>query len=133
MKKAFCLLFALCLCLTSCGMPGKEEIRELVLENRELLESCAEKGDFAEAAFLVGSISESEKYVDFSCGGKGMGGETAYCGFFYIPSDDPLDFFGKLTPSGEGYLWVEWEHGEGDNTVYLEKIFDCFYYYELTY
>ena len=45
MKKAFCLLFALCLCLTSCGMPGKQEIRELVLENRELLESCAEKGD----------------------------------------------------------------------------------------
>jgi len=53
--------------------------------------------------------------VDFYCGGKGLAaGYSYYCGFFYSASDSP-----NALKSGDEY--------------YSEKIFDNYYFYEITY
>lgn len=95
----------------------KEEIIEFVNEHKDELEECAENGDFYlfEGKGIVKSVYETENYTQFSCGGRGMAtGFSYYCGFFYSEENNE-----NALKQGDEY--------------YSEKIFDHFYFYEITY
>ena len=114
----------------------KDEVFAFVCENEENLLEAIENEDFSpyENKGFITDISAYETVVDFSCGGVGMGPETAYVGFFYTPEGDMTALgwapasVNELIPSGSGFEW--WEEN-GDNYYYVEHICGNFYYYEL--
>lgn len=145
MKRLLLILFSAVFVLScsSCGIfndkADKEDIIELVVENRETLIECIESGDYSELdRFKYRKILEidvNETSVDFYCGGSGFGPSTSYCGFFYSAEGSMRDvwcapLFSALTPEGDGYIWRE--HG-GDNSYYVQPICDNFFYYESYY
>lgn len=155
MKKAgvaaACLLLALF--LTGCGdlwgilvfrwmathdddRADKNEIFAYVQENEARLLVCIEQNDFSSlsGSSVIRSVDTRSGYLDFFCGGAGMGPDTAYRGFFYSEEDDlravwcaPHLEEKDLTPRGEGFYWKE---SGGDNTYYVEHICGHFYYYD---
>ena len=71
--------------------------------------------------------------VEFSMGGSGLGSSTSYWGVNYVPSNSRMVGF-------QGQQWDYWkEHKngrlyydpEGDNTCYVRKLDECWYYYEM--
>lgn len=139
MKKLICILLVcfMMLAFTACESPRdvlgglvlfgalmnsddsvpKEKIIEFVNKHKEELEKCEENGDFSsfEGVGIVKRVDDAGGYVDFYCGGKGLAaGYSYYCGFFYSASDSP-----NALKSGDEY--------------YSEKIFDNYYFYEITY
>ena len=70
--------------------------------------------------------------VEFEKGGAGMGSETVDWGVHYVPDDSVVDFQGRQwdywKAQGEGRLYYE---PEGDNTCYVRKLDECWYYYEM--
>ena len=74
--------------------------------------------------------------MDFDCGAGGFGSETAYRGFYYSEEEDlyapwcapPPE---ELLISRDGGFF--WEEAQGDNTYYVEKICEGFFYYEGTF
>lgn len=120
------------------GRADKESIFRLVTEKQQVLLDCIEKNDFSQLrwSLSIREIDVNDDHVDFGCGASGFGSETAYRGFFYVQNDDlhavwcapPRDQI--LSADGDGYMWTE---AEGDNTYYVEKICDHFYYYEATF
>lgn len=147
---AACLLLALSLkgCRDLCGIllfcwmandddrAAKSEIFAYVQENEDSLLACIEQNDYSALpeSPVIRSVELSHGYIDFECGGAGMGPDTAYRGFFYSGQDDLLAVWCApdpgvkgLTPKGTGYFWKE---GGGDNTYYVEHICGHFYYYD---
>ena len=94
----------------------KEDIIEFVNEHKDELEECAEEKDFSsfEGVGIVKDVSESGNCVEFYCGGRGLSVSGYYCGFFYSSNDSE-----NALKQGDEY--------------YSEKIFDHFYFYEITY
>lgn len=157
MKKVVCVLLALCmlfsfsgcsdalsgafflfLVATSDDSAQKDEIFEFVRKREDELLKCVEDGAFStfENDGFIKDIDVSEKGVDFSCGGAGVGSSTSYVGFYYTPDNDmtavwcaptSLDL---LIPCGEGF---EWQESSGDNRCYIEHICGNFYYYEASF
>ena len=130
------------LILTGCSdRATKAEIFALVEENRstiiENIQTC--QLDNGKKISIVKETTPHDGYIDFYCGGSGMGGQTSYCGFYYFENDELENVqacLGKLiagdhgvtfVPHGDGYVW---EENDGDNMLYFEKIADHFYYYE---
>ena len=79
----------------------------------------------------IKNISISDKYVEFSCSGYGMGPATGYAGFYYSYSEEGADLDlsppkNELAKDGNGWSYKELN---GDNTYYEENIVDKFYYY----
>ena len=73
--------------------------------------------------------------VEFDMGGFGFGSSTTYWGVNYIPSDNAMvGFQGRQwdywKAQGEGRLYYD---PEGDNTCYVRKLDDCWYYYEMSF
>ena len=71
--------------------------------------------------------------VEFDMGGSGLGSSTTYWGVNYIPSDSTMvGFQGRRwdhwKEQGEGRLYYD---PEGDNTCYVRKLDECWYYYEM--
>ena len=71
--------------------------------------------------------------VEFAMGGSGIGSGTRYWGVNYVPSDAQVGF--------QGTYWDYWKaqdggrlyyDPEGDNTCYVKKLDDCWYYYEMS-
>lgn len=135
------LLLAVIACNPLDGRADKDMIFRLVTDNQQLLLNCIEKNNFDELNWSLSSLSirevdVNEDHVDFSCGGAGFGSQTAYRGFFYTENDDmyavwcapPNDQL--LSADGAGYTWTE---ENGDNTYYVEKICDNFYYYDASF
>lgn len=115
----------------------KEDIFEFVLENESELLHGIEAGDYTkfEDKGFIGSISEWQGSIEFSCGGAGFGSGTAYVGFFYSPVNDMTAVWcappaEELAPCGDGFEW--YEEG-GDNYYYTEHICGKFYYYEASF
>lgn len=114
----------------------KGDIFEFVCEHEEDLLKAVEDGDFStfENQGPVKDIDADETVVDFSCGGAGMGPETACVGFFYTPDNDMTALgwapssVSELVPNGNGFEW--WQEN-GDDYYYVEHICGNFYYYEL--
>lgn len=136
--KIIMLLFFLILCWTGDDRAEKDRIFRLVQEDQQRLTFAIESGDFSyfDDSQVIQDIAVCENYVEFSCGGAGVGPQTAYCGFYYTETDDMYAIWcapsggETLTSAGEGYLW---EEENGDNRYYTEKICDNFYYYEASF
>ena len=68
--------------------------------------------------------------VDFTCFYRGFGSQTSYQGFYYSADDTPRGMGGtdlSFRKQGKG---LQWEEAGGDNTCYIEKIFNNWYYFE---
>ena len=121
------------------NVPDKNEIFELVEKNQIEITDAIEKNNFENIEKIKGieNITVEENYIDFDCGGKGIGSETSYYGFYYS-EDNEIDVKANieypkgetLKPDGKGYSWDELD---GDNRFYVEKIIDGFFYYESHY
>lgn len=77
------------------------------------------------------SYYDTTDMVQFLVFGWGLAPSTKYRGFFYSPDDIPLGFQGttvEFEPSGNGWVW---EEEQGDNRQYVEKIVDCWYWFEM--
>ncbi len=153
MKKAgvaaACLLLALC--LSGCGdlwrkivfawmatdddRVEKSEIFAYVQENEDSLLDCIGRNDYSAVlgSPVIRRIDTHNGYIDFDCGGAGMGPETSYRGFFYSEQDNLRAIWcapreeESLSAKGKGYFWKE---SGGDNTYYVEHICGHFYYYD---
>jgi len=116
----------------------KDTIFAFVCENEEKLLEAIEAGELSayENKGFIKEINADERDVDFACGGAGVGGGTAYVGFFYTPENDMAAVWcapssaSALTPSGDGFAWQE---RNGDNQYYTEHICGNFYYYEASF
>lgn len=121
------------------NVPDKNEIIELVNENQIEITNAIENNNFENIEKIKGieDITVEENYIDFYCGGKGIGSATSYYGF-YFSKDNAIDVkenieYPKgetLQQDGKGYSWNE---SNGDNRFYVEKITDGFFYYESHY
>lgn len=120
----------------------KGRILRFVRENESLLLSCIEQNDFSaiEKEALIREIRVRDEYIDFSCGGDGFGPETTYWGFYYSEQYNMTAIWGPLPAgqmfqkSGSGYLWKEsWYDPKGDDSCYVERIGDTFYFYEMSF
>ena len=130
--------FFLFLVATGDDSADKDEVFEFVCEKEEELLQAIEGGDFSafENQGFIKSISARENYVEFSCGGAGIGSGTSYVGFYYTPDhnmtavDDLVPAYAALKASGNGF---EWKEPNGDNRYYTEHICGHFYYYEASF
>lgn len=118
---------------------SKKEIFEIVNENHFEITQAIETDDFENVEKIKGieEILPEENYIDFYCGGKGIGSETSYYGFYYSKNNAIDDTKGinypkdaELIPVGKGFSWNE---TGGDNRFYVEKIIDNYFYYESHY
>ena len=148
MKRAviFVLVIMLCLSFAGCNDElSKEDVISLVNDNKDTILQDVSEGDFSNCEKIpkIKEITKHDNYVEFYCGGKGMGGETSYCGFYYFANDDlqaVLNVLAQLiggadtdiefTAEGSGYIW---RAAEGDNSLYVEKIDNNLYYYYQSY
>ena len=75
--------------------------------------------------------------VEFSFGGSGLGSETTYWGVNYVPCDHTMymKYFhdmGWETQEKTETVTIFFEP-EGDNTCYVKKLDECWYYYEMSF
>lgn len=130
--------FFLFLVATEDDGADKDDVFAFVCENEEELLEAIANDDFSsyENKGFVQDIDAGKTVVDFSCGGAGVGSETAYVGFYYTLENDMAAVWcapssaDALTPSGNGFKWQE---SNGDNQYYTEHICGNFYYYEASF
>ena len=111
----------------------QKDIFQFVRKNEETLLQSIESGDFSafEQYPMIKQITPYETYVEFYCGGYGIGSATSYVGFYYTAENDMCAMHsGPLKPCGKGY---EWQEPNGDNRYYTEHICGNFYYYEASF
>ena len=114
----------------------KGDIFTFVLENEDALRIAIADGNFSayEDNGIVIKVYAHSRYVEFNCGGYGMGSATAYVGFCYISDNDISavphmpDDGNLINPSGAGFVYQQ-----GDDRCYAERICENFYYYEASY
>lgn len=72
--------------------------------------------------------------VEFDLGSGGFASQTVYWGVNYVPSDNMVGYQGLQwdywKAQGEGRLYYD---PEGDNTCYVRKLDECWYYYEMSF
>lgn len=115
---------------------AKEDIFAFVSDNEDALRKAIADNDFTafEDHEIIKDVYANERVVDFYCGGYGLGAESAYVGFCYIPDNNITAVPGMpangdlIKPSGAGFFYEE-----GDNRFYAERICENFYYYEASY
>lgn len=141
-KKPLCqLLLIVCLAALAVGLlvrPSTKAstfrtVRKNQAELEALAEAVMEAGEAQGYAFRGYRIEyeESNRMVQFTTSGSGLGASTSYRGFYYSPADIPLGFQGTdvpFVPSGDGWHWQE---PDGDNWEYTEKIMDHWYWFEM--
>ncbi len=136
--------FALFLCLVifmgtfsacSNNLTNKGDIIKVFSKNKEIFTEAVQSNNFEQAKKISGiqDVYVGDDYIDFVCGGSGMGSSTYYYGFFYSAHDNLTAWNGgactkdELVENGNGFRW---EEKDGDNTYYVEKIGEHFFYYE---
>lgn len=142
------LLLACLLCACSnASCLSERQIFKLVNEQEATLQTVVETMAASDPAFSaddpaqipielkgVQRIYQSEKKdcAVFECGGKGIGSETTYRGFYYNPAGTPsaFDSYCQDSELAEGCdAWV-WSEPDGDNTYLTKHIKGNWYYYE---
>ncbi len=122
-------------------LPGSLErrcAREVSAHREELAafaQICLEEGQVPDCRPLPGLLKgasvwgqDSRAFVEFTCGGWGLGSSTSYYGVYYSPSG-PQPFQGaevELASQNGGYAW----QGEGDNRGFTRPLGGDFYYFE---
>lgn len=162
LKQTICVLLLLCITasVAACAADTKTDVEQLLFlrllnqlnndeksydELKELFDGdCAainaavRDGRYEDLTELdwIESATESDGYVDFYCGGSGMGSQTNYTGFFYTPDDDPLAMWRGAFTANE-FVETEdgWEYTEsgGDNVFRVRRLAGGYYYYHLHY
>ncbi len=128
----FIIIFSSC----SMNLTNKNAIIDVFNKNEESITEAVESGNFYDAMEIKGiyEVSVYQNYVDFQCGATGIVPSSSYYGFFYSPYNDPAVILGsghtvdEFTQEGDGFIWNE---PEGDNEFYVEKLAECFFYYEM--
>lgn len=69
--------------------------------------------------------------LNFNYSSKGFSFSSSYYGFFYIPNNNINLYFDKEFIQKDNKF--NYKEEESDNTIYLEKIKDEFYYYKINY
>ncbi|HCW73616.1 MAG TPA: hypothetical protein DHM90_07310 [Clostridiaceae bacterium] len=82
--------------------------------------------------FLVNKDIDFPKVVNYYYKGKGFGSATIYYGVYFVPDDNVEGSFRGLLKKKDGDTWL-YQENNSDNTMYLEKIGQSFYYYKNTY
>ena len=122
-------------------LPGSLErrcAREVSAHGEELAafaQTCLETDQVPETLPLPGLVEQVDlwgappkSFVEFTCGGWGLGSSTSYYGVYYSPSG-PQPFQGagvELIPQEDGWAW----QGEGDNQGFTRPLGGDFYYFE---
>ena len=121
----------------SSKLTNREDIIGLFDKNETIITESVQNNDLEPVKKIHGIqnvyVSEQPNYIDFECGGSGLGSSTHYYGFFYSPDDDLTAWNGGACPKGElleDGKGFKWEQKDGDNKYYVEKIGDHFFYYE---
>ena len=142
---ALCLLFSGCANVLWTVMDAAtsdeksfEQLQELFEEDFAVIDSAVRSGRASDAEALrwIRSADEDEAYIDFYCGGSGMGSQTNYTGFFYSPEDDPLALWRNspvrwdFVETEEGWEYVE---GGGDNHFLVRQLASGYFYYFMHY
>lgn len=131
------VLFGAITLMTTSGLTSRDAVVRMYEKNEDAFLNAAATGDFSALKEIRGveDVSAHEDYVDFFCGGSGMGSNTQYYGIFYSPDDNMCKVWGapyneKLEPENGGYRWKE---PDGDNEYYVEPLGNHFFYYEEKY
>ena len=117
----------------------EEQARELFVRDRAALEEMAQQVLKGETVLPpkpwknVVLYDRSIRTVEFELGSAGFGSETSYWGINYVPSNSHMVGF-------QGQQWDYWKahkngrlyyDPEGDNTCYVVRLDECWYYYEM--
>lgn len=137
-SELFGCVFFLSLIASGDDRAEQTDIFQFVRKNENTLLQAIESGDFSafEKYPMIKQITPYETYVEFGCGGYGIGSATSYVGFYYTAENDMCAIAyspssaSELKPCGNGY---EWKEPNGDNRYYTEHICGNFYYYELSF
>ena len=110
----------------------KKNIFTYVQENKDFLDDYAQSGKDGIGVVLEGhpvKVSYKDEYVDFFCGGSGIGPDGTYYGFYFSPNDTQMNiaFDQPLEKTKSGYRW---EQESGNCYFYTEKIVMNYYFYE---
>ncbi len=143
-------LMICCMAMLSACMCNDEKsfdsLNKSFLRDFSVIEAAVMNEQYDDATSLgwIKSVDVSDGYVDFYCGGSGMGSQTNYTGFFFTPDDDPLAMWSKNDPvhhvmtaadfieTVDGWEYRERDHNEkGDNVFIVRKLAPCYYYYYL--
>ena len=150
-KRLLTIVFIICSFVILSGCMGNDEksfdsINKSFLQDFSVIDAAVKNEQYDDATSLrwIKSVDVSDGYVDFYCGGSGMGSQTNYTGFFFTPDDDPLAMWPKndsahYVMTAADFIETEngWEYRErdhnagGDNVFIVRKLAPCYYYYYL--
>ena len=145
------IVFIICSFVMLSGCMGNDEksfdsINKCFLQDFSVIDAAVKNEQYDDATSLrwIKSVDVSDGYIDFYCGGSGMGSQTNYTGFFFTPDDDPLAMWRKNDPvhhvmtaadfieTEDGWEYRERDHNAGgDNVFIVKKLAPCYYYYYL--
>ena len=123
-----------------------DSLNKSFLQDYSVIDTAVKNERYAAATTLswIERATERDGYIDFECGGSGMGSQTNYTGFFFTSDDDPLAMWRENDPSThvmtasdfvetrDGWEYRESDHNSGGDNVYLvRKLAPCYYYYYL--
>lgn len=141
----FCGLMMLSGCIDS-DEKSFQSLKINFLDDYDVINSAVENEQYYSAASLswIKEVDVKDGYVDYYCGGSGMGSQTNYTGFFFTPNDDPLAMWRANVPdlyamtasdfveTADGWEYRESDHNAGgDNCYIVKKLAPCYYYYYL--
>ena len=150
-KRLLCIVLIICNIVILSGCMGNDEksfdsINKRFLQDFSAIDAAVNSEQYDDATSLswIKSVDENDGYVDFYCGGSGMGSQTNYTGFFFTPDDDPLAMWRKNDPilyvmsaadfvkTADGWEYRESDHdSRGDNVFIVRRLAPCYYYYYL--
>jgi len=133
-------VFGLLLACTGCVI-DREKTKTLVMntvrEKCDILLEDIQAGDFSDSEQINGITAihpeRDRTFIEYECGGYGIGSATSYWGFYYSEEDDMTRIWcagEPLVPEGKGFLY---QQPDGDNRYYTEHIIDHFYFYDASY
>ncbi len=142
------VLLCCALLLSGCFFDNDEKsydsLKKSFEKDLEAVDAAVQNGSYDDAAELkwIKKVDVNERYVDFYCGGSGFGSQTDYTGFFYTEDDDPLAMWRGVVNSvvspndfvktEDGWEYIERDHHEGGDNIYIVKqLAPCYYYYYL--
>lgn len=137
--KTVLIIFLLIVLFMNFNAPWNRIIR-LVKSNIDVLNQGVQTNQYHDASRIKGieevrakNTSNGRFYIEYYCHGFGIAPASIYYGFYYHSVDEPVGYDGEIIPlkkDGKGWSWQE---PDGDNRYYTEKIFDNWYYYEVSF
>ena len=130
------LMFVLSKCINMTDAGIKNNIIELVEDNKEIIVEAINTGNY-EKIYDIKAIEDiivNDDCVVFYCKGRGIAPSSQEYGFYYSKNNlpiaifdgKPIHYFENDVAVGEGCEYVDSSY----NSFYTEKIIGSFYYYD---